>query len=156
MPSSPADEADRSARRQLWMGALARAKLSDVRAIVAALDALPDYRLVKRPEVGTVMIEGRAGGSGQRFNVGEATVTRAVAQLANGTTGFAYALGSDRAKAELSAVLDAVLQDPVGGPALFETAIQPLLDRQADDRAEASRKAAATKVDFFTLVRGHA
>ena len=100
------------------------------------------------------MVEARAGGAGRRFNSGEATMTRCVIRLADGTMGFSFALGRDRKKAENAAVLDAILQ--MGGDenkALLE-GLDRLAQQQHAARDLKSRKAAATKVNFFTLVRG--
>jgi alpha-D-ribose 1-methylphosphonate 5-triphosphate synthase subunit PhnG len=132
------------------MATLARASREDIASLVGAL---PDHEVLKAPETGTVMVEGRAGGAGRRFNLGEATVTRCVVRLPNGRMGFSYALGRDPAKARLAALADARLQDEPEGGALH-AAIARLAEGQADMRVRASRKAAATKVDFFTLVRG--
>ena len=44
----------------------------------------PDYAKVRGPEVGLVMVRGRAGGGGAPFNLGEASVSRASAAKANG------------------------------------------------------------------------
>ena len=141
--------------RQAWMAVLARAGRDDLEAIVSRLGGLPGHVVLKPAEAGTLMVEGRAGGTGRRFNLGEATMTRCVVRLESGAVGFAYALGTDRRKALLSAILDALLQDRVHGPGLAEIEIAPLAARQRAAREAALRKAAATKVDFFTLVRGH-
>lgn len=143
-----------SGERRAWMGVLARVPSEALAREAGKLGALPAYRLVKPTETGTVMVEGRAGGAGRRFNAGEATVTRAVVALEDGTMGFSYALGTDRKKAELAAVLDALLQRPGDRARVEETVIAPLARQLAERQALASRKAAATKVDFFTLVRG--
>ena len=92
--------------------------------------------------------------SATRFNTGEATITRCVVRLESGTLGYAYVLGNDRRKALAAALLDGLLQSPETGPELERTAIAPLAEAQRQAREMASRKAAATKVDFFTLVRG--
>jgi alpha-D-ribose 1-methylphosphonate 5-triphosphate synthase subunit PhnG len=99
------------------------------------------------------MVEGRAGGAGRRFNLGEATVTRCVVRLENGAMGFSYALGRDGRKARLAAILDARLQSEDADGALLARVTQ-LAAAQVAARDLASCKAAATKVDFFTLVRG--
>jgi alpha-D-ribose 1-methylphosphonate 5-triphosphate synthase subunit PhnG len=119
------------------------------------MGGLPAHTVLKPAETGTVMVEARAGGTGRRFNLGEATMSRCVVRLADETMGFAYALGGDRRKALLSAVLDGLLQHPSNGPGLLEREIAPLGERQQAARELSLRKAAATKVDFFTLVRGH-
>lgn len=141
------------ADRQHWMGVLARASRTELETALARLGALPAEEVIRPAEIGTVMLEGRAGGAGRRFNLGEATVTRCVVSV-NGRLGFAYALGRDRAKALAAARLDALLQDPAHRDDLLATVILPLANAQATAKDLASRKAAATKVDFFTLVRG--
>lgn len=145
-------ERETRSARQAWMAVLARARTEALEAIVAARGGLASHAVLKPAKVGTVMIEGRAGGTGGRFNTGEATVTRCVVRLDSGTLGFAYALGSDRRKALLAAMLDGLLQDCEAHESLFE-AIGKLAAEQAAARDLASRKAAATKVEFFTLVR---
>lgn len=142
--------ADKTAR-QHWMAILARASRAEIEALAGS--ELPGHEVLKAPETGTVMVEGRAGGAGRRFNLGEATVTRCVVRLADGAMGFSYALGRDSRKARLAAILDGRLQhEPQDGA--LANGIAALAAKQAASRDLASRKAAATKVDFFTLVRG--
>ena len=141
--------------RQAWMAVLARAGRDELESLIERLGGIPAHTVLKPAETGTVMVEGRAGGTGRRFNLGEATMTRCVVRLANGTMGFAYALGTDRRKSLLSAVIDGLLQDPERGADIARTEIAPLAARQRAVKELALRKAAATKVDFFTLVRGH-
>lgn len=141
------------ARRQGHFATLARAGLAEVEAVLAEAPAIPNFNVLKRPETGTIMVEGRAGGAGRRFNLGEATMTRCAIRLDDGTLGFSYALGRDTAKAQKAAVLDALLQkEGPDGP--LHRAMLRLDERQKQARAQASRKAAATKVEFFTMVRG--
>jgi alpha-D-ribose 1-methylphosphonate 5-triphosphate synthase subunit PhnG len=137
--------------RQRWMATLARASRSEIADLVGP--DLPGHEVLKAPETGTVMVEGRAGGAGRRFNLGEATVTRCVVRLSDGPMGFSYALGRDARKARLAAILDARLQREEANSPLHRAVID-LAGRQSAARDLASRKAAATKVDFFTLVRG--
>lgn len=147
-------EAEKQFPRQVWMGVLARSASDDVAALLGSLGTVPAYELIKRPETGTIMVEARAGGAGRRFNTGEATMTRCVIRLANGTMGFSYALGRDRKKAENAAVLDAVLQSEGEKNKALQQGIDRLAQHQQAARDLQSRKAAATKVNFFTLVRG--
>lgn len=137
--------------RQGWMAVLARSSRADIEVLAGS--ELSAHEILKAPETGTVMIEGRAGGAGRRFNLGEATVTRCVVRLDDGTMGFSYALGRDGRKARLAAILDARLQGEAEGGALHR-AIAELEAGQAAKRKSASIKAAETKVDFFTMVRG--
>jgi alpha-D-ribose 1-methylphosphonate 5-triphosphate synthase subunit PhnG len=140
--------------RQYWMAVLARATADDLAAIFDRHGDVPAPTVLKVPETGTVMIEARAGGSGRRFNAGEASVTRCVVQFPSGALGVCYALGADRRKARLAAILDGLLQDR-SWHARLAPDIERLAALQSAARELASRKAAATKVDFFTLVRGH-
>lgn len=141
------------ATRQHWMAVLARATQGEIDALLEQAGPLPVHDLLKAPETGTVMVEGRAGGAGRRFNLGEATVTRCVVRLESGSMGFSYALGRDGRKARLAAIADALLQGEVEtGP--LRRGVGALAQKQQAARELASRKAAATKVDFFTLVRG--
>ena len=112
----------------------------------------PGHSKVRGPEVGLVMLRGRAGGGGAPFNLGEATVSRASVRIASGQVGHGYCLGRDLAKAEIIAVIDALWQRDAD---LVEAKIvEPLraLAARADDKRRA--ESAATKVDFFTMVRG--
>lgn len=155
-PSSalPRETADITARRRDWLAVLARASRCDLEAVLADLPTVPGYTLLRPPESGAIMVSARAGGSGRQFNLGEASVTRCTVRLDEGTAGVAYALGRDRRHAELAAVLDALLQAASGGADLYEHHIRPLARQQQAARDLRSRQAAATKVDFFTLVRG--
>lgn len=141
--------------RRTWMAVLARASGDELAAVIEAFGGPPSHTMLKSPEVGTVMVEGRAGGTGTRFNLGEATVTRCVARLESGALGVAYALGSDKRKALLAAILDGMLQERVATSQLH-AAVEILAARQAEARRARSEKAAATRVEFFTMARGNA
>ena len=135
-------------RRQHWMSVLARASGQELAALAGPL---PPYTRLRGPEAGLVMVRGRTGGSGNPFNLGEATVARCTIRTGAGTVGHAYCLGRDLRQAELAAVLDALLQDPASGPAMEAQVIAPLATAQAERRAQLARRAAATQVQFFTL-----
>lgn len=139
--------------RKKWIRVLAR---TDSAALKEAIDSVGGARnadTLKPAEIGTVMIEGRAGGEGRRFNLGEAAVTRCVVRVGD-AIGVSYALGRDRQRARLAAIADALMQDATLRPQLEERLIAPAERAQQAAREKASRKAAATKVEFFTLVRG--
>jgi alpha-D-ribose 1-methylphosphonate 5-triphosphate synthase subunit PhnG len=143
------------AARQRWMSVLARSSAAELEAkLEAALGTPPDYRYLRAPETGLVMVRGRAGGTGGRFNLGEMTVTRCAVQVGEGPVGHAYVAGRDARHATLAALFDALLQDPERGDALQDGVIGPLAATQADRRASRAAKAATTRVDFFTMVRG--
>jgi alpha-D-ribose 1-methylphosphonate 5-triphosphate synthase subunit PhnG len=100
------------------------------------------------------MLRGRMGGSGPAFNIGEATVTRATVRLDTGTVGFSYLLGRSRRRARLAALVDALGQDPAWRERLERNLVAPVEARQAATDARVRADTAATRVDFFTLVRG--
>ena len=135
-----------------WMAVLARATRDELLSLTRALE-LPQVDLVKPPECGSLMIEARAGGGGRRFNAGEATVTRCVVRDGE-RLGISDALGRDKQKARLAAILDAMLQSGSAHHLVMEAVVAPLAKAQQERRAQASLQAAATKVDFFTMVRG--
>ena len=144
---------DESARRR-WMSVLAKASPDELERLWRALPAAPTWQPLRAPETGMVMVRGRAGGTGQRFNLGEMTITRAAVRLDDGATGFGYVAGRDNRHAERAAVVDALMQDPAGRAAIEAAIIGPLEASHQKAKQAAGRKAAATKVDFLTLVRG--
>lgn len=134
------------------MAVLARAECQALEQAVAALDGRAEWSRLRAPETGMVMVRGRAGGDGAQFNLGEMTVTRCAVALSCGTVGHAYVAGRDHRKAELAAVLDAVLQTEAGA-ALRRGFVAEEAARQQERRRDALRRAAATRVDFFSMVR---
>ena len=140
--------------RRRWMSVLAQARLEELEAAWTALAARPDYRVVRRPEIGLVMVRGRAGGNGSRFNLGEMTVSRCTVELPSGMVGHAYVGGRSLRHAEIAAVFDGLLQDPRSRPALEVRLVAPLEAAQRERRIAAQARSAPTRVDFFTLVRG--
>ena len=143
-----------TATRQQWMSVLALASRDDLERGWSDLAVRPGYRRLRGPEVGLVMVRARAGGTGSRFNLGEMTVTRCSVELEDGTTGHAYAGGRDRRHAELSAVFDALLQRPATTEMLQRTLVEPLARAQRARRQATATRAAASRVEFFTMVRG--
>ena len=140
----------RPTSRRDAMGLLARARPADLAALFPGPDT--DFTWARKPEIGLVMVQGRMGGEGGPFNLGEMTVTRCVLQLATGAVGHATVQGRDKDHARRAALIDALWQtDPAG----IETAIlTPLKTAETARHATRAAKAAATRVEFFTLVRG--
>jgi alpha-D-ribose 1-methylphosphonate 5-triphosphate synthase subunit PhnG len=99
------------------------------------------------------MVRGRAGATGAAFNLGEMTVTRCALKLADGRVGHAVVQGRDRRKAEVAALCDALMQGAEAG-AVRAAVLDPLKAAAAKRSGTRAAKAAATKVDFFTMVRG--
>jgi alpha-D-ribose 1-methylphosphonate 5-triphosphate synthase subunit PhnG len=140
--------------RKGWMRILALSERKDIEAACHNLEPFPDYRLVRGPEIGMVMVQGRTGGIGAPFNLGEATVTRCTLQVDQGAAGTAYVLGRDRRHAELAALLDALLLDPERQPEVLSAVVRPLVAILGAREAEQHQKTASTKVEFFTMARG--
>jgi len=147
MTQSPQDIAP----RQTWMGLLARAAPD---RLAALLPELPDHTLLRAPEIGAVMVRGRIGGTAAPFNLGEMTVTRCVARLTDDpATGHATVQGRNRPHALRAALIDALMQTD-RAPAIRARILTPLAEEEATLRASRAAKAATTRVEFFTLVRG--
>jgi alpha-D-ribose 1-methylphosphonate 5-triphosphate synthase subunit PhnG len=140
------------AKRREALAVLARADSKEIAQGLRQLDDGAAYSEPRPPEVGLVMLRGRIGSRGAPFNAGEATVTRAAVQLSSGETGFGYVLGRDREKARLVALCDALFQ--VNSGDVERHVLAPLREKQKERQRLAREQTAATKVDFFTLVRG--
>jgi len=171
-PSAPVSSAPAStSARRAWIAVLARTPRADLEAALQrALNGapLPAYDWLRPPETGLAMVRGRVGGSGDAFNLGEATVTRATLRLrgtgagqpgddqpgADAPVGVACHLGRDRRRAELAALADALLQLPQHHPHLHEQLIEPLAARIEAAREARRQDTADTRVEFFTMVRG--
>ena len=137
--------------RQRWMAILARASTPELTALLAHCPDLPAFTVLRAPQSGLVMLRGRAGREGGPFNLGEMTVTRCTVRVPGGEVGHAYVAGRDQAQAELAARLDAALQDPASHDAIEAGLVAPLERAQAARRVADAERAAATRVQFFTM-----
>jgi alpha-D-ribose 1-methylphosphonate 5-triphosphate synthase subunit PhnG len=142
-------EADTSTRKA-WMGLLARAKPA---RLADLFPQLPAHDLLRAPEIGAVMVRGRIGGTGLPFNLGEMTVTRCALRLVSGTVGHAHVQGRGRDHALRAAAVDALMQTDQA-EVLRMAVLLPLQAEEVARQSSRAAKAAATKVEFFTLVRG--
>ncbi len=133
------------------MSVLARAEAGEIAALLAACGPAPAWRTLRGPESGLVMVRGRAGGGGAAFNMGEMTVTRCTVRTEDGQVGLAYVTGRDGEKAKLAALVDALLQAPERTAVLQKGVIAQLARTQQERQETTARKAAATRVQFFTL-----
>lgn len=148
--STTADSPLQPSARQTWMAVLAKAPAA---RLAELLPDLPPHAVLRPAEVGAVMVQGRIGGTGPAFNLGEMSVTRTSVRLDCGTVGHAWVQGRDRSHAARAAVADALLQTDRAAD-LQRTVIAVLTAEAAAAKAARAGKAAATKVEFFTLVRG--
>lgn len=136
--------------RKTWMATLAKAPPA---RLAALLPELPPHAVLRQPEIGAVMVRGRVGATGAAFNLGEMTVTRASVRLASGEVGHAWVQGRDKGHALRAAAVDALMQTEAA-PDLAARIVAPLSAEAAAARASRAAKAAGTRVDFFTMVRG--
>lgn len=146
--------------RRDWLALLAQSDTGALEEIWGDLAPPPAFQFLRRPETGLAMVKGRTGGSGAAFNLGEMTVTRCVVTTRDSQTdgridGVAYVAGRDRRHAELVALLDAMFQDSGRGPALRNAVLPGLAAARRQTHAAQAAKTAATKVEFFTMERGH-
>ena len=147
------DKPSKQAQRKNAMTVLAHSEASEIARHLEAL-ALPACENLRQPENGLVMVRGRIGGDGAPFNLGEATVARAAVRLSTGEVGFGYTLGRDRQKARMIALCDALIQSNEFAEAVEAEVIAPLRTQMISERDRRAAETAATRVDFYTLVRG--
>ncbi|MEL7074332.1 MAG: phosphonate C-P lyase system protein PhnG [Cyanobacteria bacterium J06648_1] len=139
--------------RQTWMAILAKSSPVDLEQQVKTLGELPKYTFLRNSEIGLAMVRGRAGGTGEAFNLGEMTVTRCVIKMED-IKGFGYVGGRSKRHAELAAVCDGLLQQNEWRDRVQELVIQPLQDKLIARQEKQQRQTEATKVEFFTMLRG--
>ena len=145
--------------RQQWIAILAKATLADLESCVATLPTLPKYCFLRSPEIGLAMVRGRAGGTGAPFNLGEVPLTRCVVRVetnldSSPLTGFGYVAGRSQRHAELAALCDALLQHPDWHEPVQIHIIAPLQATYQARQEQQERQTEATRVNFFTLLRG--
>jgi alpha-D-ribose 1-methylphosphonate 5-triphosphate synthase subunit PhnG len=144
---------DRQPQRKAAMAVLAHATAAEIAGQLAAI-TLPAHENLREAENGLVMVRGRIGGDGAPFNLGEATLSRAAVRLASGEVGFGYTLGRDREKAQMIALCDALVQSDEFADDVETQVIAPLRTAMLARRSARAAEAAATRVDFYTMVRG--
>lgn len=149
----PIEPFTETARRRMHR-VLALAPAPAVHRLCAGLCDGVQAVFLRGPETGMVMARGRIGGAGALFNLGDVSLTRASLRLDDGRVGHAAHLGRDQDKARMAAIVDALWQDPARRDAIEGAIIAPLERLVADQDRQRSEETEATKVDFFTLVRG--
>lgn len=140
--------------RAEWMRLLALARTDELDRAMRTLGDLPARQWLRAPETGMTMVQGRAGGTGARFNLGEMTVTRCALTLPDGEVGVAYVQGRSARHAEQAALADALLQVPAWHDRVQAAVLAPLRDARAARVARQAQAVAQTRVDFFTMARG--
>lgn len=146
-----------SARAQ-WMALLARAPMPLLERALEPHALQRQTEWLRRPETGLYMVQGRVGGTGERFNLGEITVTRCTLRSKTehepqSPVGVAYVLGRNHRQAELVALADALLQESAHHQALEHELLSPVRQYLSAQRAQHQARTQSTKVDFFTVAR---
>ncbi|MCA0302425.1 MAG: phosphonate C-P lyase system protein PhnG [Proteobacteria bacterium] len=157
MSPTPSPAAPPDPRRQRWLSVLAKApadRLGELfDSLTEALGPLPAHEILRRPEIGLVMVRGRISGSGAPFCAGEMTTTRAAVRLDSGEVGIGYVAGRHSRQAEIVAILDALGQGTSWREPIESLVVAPLeAEAMLRHQAQAAR-AAATRVEFFTVAR---
>jgi alpha-D-ribose 1-methylphosphonate 5-triphosphate synthase subunit PhnG len=147
------DENSKQAQRKAAMSVLAHSDAADIARYLDAV-ALPVHENLREAENGLLMVRGRIGGDGAPFNLGEATVSRAAVRLSTGEVGIGYTLGRDRGKAQMIALCDALIQTVDHADTIEAKVLAPLRTQLMSERNRRAAETAATRVDFYTLVRG--
>lgn len=140
--------------RKRYLAILARASTTELEEARSLLGDLPAVQQVRAAEVGMTMLRGRIGGTGDAFNLGEATVTRCAVRVGSAPLGVGYTLGRERRKAELIALFDSLLQGGKQSALIMREVISGYGAKQAASAAASRQAAATSKVEFFTFVRG--
>lgn len=142
------------AARQRRLSVLAKARAADLLACWKQTGLDPAVELLRGPESGLMALRGRIGGSGQPFHVGEVSATRVTVRIGSGHVGHAMVAGRDVRKAQLVAVIDALAQDAQHAEMIERDIVLPLEQGLAQADAKLREETAATRVNFFTMVRG--
>ena len=153
---SPA-ASNQEARAQ-WMALLARAPMPLLERTLEMHAHRRRTEWLRRPETGLYMVQGRVGGTGERFNLGEITVTRCTLRSkaddgTQGAVGVAYVLGRNHRQAELVALADALLQESAYHQILAHELLTLVRQYLSELRSQHEAQTQATKVDFFTVAR---
>jgi alpha-D-ribose 1-methylphosphonate 5-triphosphate synthase subunit PhnG len=142
------------AMRRRWLSVLAHGQRSALERHAVQLAEYP-FEWLRQPEVGLTMVRGRIGGHGDRFNLGEATVTRCAVRhqpsFGPATAGVGYVLGRDPQRCAWVAQFDALLQVPALHGLLMRDVIDALDAATAKRRTEQWALTASSRVRFFTL-----
>lgn len=147
---------DHPQARTVWLGLLARAPETLLNSGLSG--HMPDQvHYLRRPETGLMMLQARTGGQGERFNLGEITVTRCAVRIddapEHATVGIAHITGRSHRRAQLAAVADALLQNPATHPALSRQLLDPVRDYLQRRRDQQWQRSQTTRVDFLTMTR---
>lgn len=145
---------DQLGNRQHWMSTMAKSCSQLLHALSDNLIDESQFETIRAPEIGLTQVRARMGGTGSPFNLGDMTITRCVVRSTAGHYGYSYIAGRDKAHALRAAQLDAVLQTDSNSTLINEQVVRPLENQLQHLQQQKTAETSATKVNFFTLVRG--
>ena len=139
--------------RKAWLSLMATCDKKRILSLWQNSQINVDFGLIRDAEVGAVMVKARQGSTGDAFHFSEMSLTRCSVRLVSGEIGHGYHQGRSKQAAKIVALCDALAQTEAYSE--IEKKIFNPLNEARQKRQETLRKrAATTKVDFFTLVRG--
>lgn len=140
-------------KRAAWMSVLACAATSELQQSWDAFEHRPPFEWLKKPEYGSVLLQGRIGGSGREYGVGQVLITRCSIRLIDGRIGVGYTRGRAGHHVFIAAMFDALMQtaDAAG---LSAARIVSELEAKRDQRRRVDQaKTEETRVDFTVGAR---
>jgi alpha-D-ribose 1-methylphosphonate 5-triphosphate synthase subunit PhnG len=150
MTNNPSSVAD----RQAWLAVLAHAPRAALAERAPTATAGHAFDWLREPETGLALVRARIANRGDRFNLGEVTLTRCIARVTidgHATAGVGHTLGRDEQRARWVAQLDALLQQPCVQQQLMAQVIAPLRAVRELALAQEQARHAASRVSFYTL-----
>ncbi len=141
-------------QRQAWLAVLAHAPRGALAERAEAAAGGHGFDWLREPETGLALVRARIANRGDRFNLGEVTLTRCIARVSvagHTTAGVGHTLGRDEQRARWVAQLDALLQQPSLQQRLMAEVIAPLRTLREAALAQEQARHAASRVAFYTL-----
>ena len=139
--------------RKFWLSTLATCNDAHLTSLWEKFGFELNFTWLRKPEIGSIMCQGKIGVTGNNFNFGEVTITRCQLKTSQGKIGHGYVQGRNKHKAEIVAICDALLQTNKRD-FLIKNIIRPLVVSDKNLKKDVMSKSESTAVDFFTLVRG--
>lgn len=138
--------------RPEWISIFSKTNESLLKNSLDHINFKENYDVLLGPEIGSNMIQGRAGGTGDKFNLGEATLTKCIVKFQE-KTGYSYHLGRNLIKSEYGAILDALMQIESYHSKLL-IYVKEFQEQIQKEKIKIIADSSESKVDFFTMVRG--
>ena len=137
--------------RRDWLATLVRVPASEVIAASNEFDF--SVVILKGPEVGLLMINGRIHSTGRPFHLGEVSLTKCVLKDDQGLLGYGHIIGRNKQQAKAIALFDLALQRNDSAEAAL-VRLNAWKEDVAEIDAMESEAVEETRVDFLTMVRG--